>query len=163
MDKNLTEPILDKIRFHKSRIHHHQDRIRFHQERADEWETVLAQVQALQRQEQPSGQVDQFALPLPKPKGERVANRNIFARQLLVEHWKDGILPVEIRQLANADGFSCPTNYPYKLLGNLIEQGLAWKDATGRYHPKKRKWAALKAGGREVEEENGGTEGEDKK
>ena len=133
MDKSLTEPILDKIRFHKKRIQHHQ-------EQAAEWERVLAQVQALQRQEQPSGQVEQFELALPKPKGERAANRNIFAREILKERWKDGILPMEIRQLANAEGFSCPTNYPYKLLGTLIEQGKAWKDdATGRYYPKKQK------------------------
>ena len=154
MDKSLTDPILDKIRFHKSRIQHHQERIQFHEERISEWDTVLAQIQALQRQEQPAGQVDQFALPLPKPKGERAANRNIFARRLLVERWKEGILPVEIRQLANAEGFSCPTNYPYKLLGSLIAQGLAWKDDTGKYYPKKRKWAALKAGGKEVESED---------
>jgi hypothetical protein len=151
MDKPITDPILDKIRFHKSRIQSHEERIRFHQDRIDEWESVLAQVQALQRQEQPSGQADQFTLALPKTKGERVANRNIFARQLLVERWKEGILPVEIRQLANAEGFSCPTNYPYKMLGSLIEQGLAWKDDAGRYHPKKGKWAALKTGGKEVE------------
>ena len=140
MDQSLTEPILDKIRFHKRRIGYHQDRIQFHQERVTEWETVLAQVQALQRQEQPSGQVEQFELALPKPNGERASNRNIFARELLKERWKDGVLPVEIRQLANAQGFPCPTNYPYKLLGILIEQGKAWKDdATGRYYPKKQK------------------------
>lgn len=143
MDQSLTEPILDKIRFHKRRIARHQERIQFHQERITEWETVLAQVQALQRQEQPSGQVEQFELALPKPPGERAANRNIFARELLKEHWKDGILPVEIRRLANAQGFPCPTNYPYKLLAILIEQGKSWKDdATGRYYPKKQKWAS---------------------
>ena len=62
MDKPITDPILDKIRFHKSRIQNHEERIRFHQDRIDEWESVLAQVQALQRQEQPNGQVDQFTL-----------------------------------------------------------------------------------------------------
>jgi hypothetical protein len=133
MDQSLTEPILDKIRFHKRRIGYHRDRIQFHQERVTEWETVLAQIQALQRQEQ---------LAPPKPKGERPENRNVFARELLKERWKDGILPVEIRQLANAQGFPCPTNYPYKLLSILIEQGKAWKDdATGRYYPKKQKRA----------------------
>lgn len=154
MDKPITDPILDKIRFHKSRVQHHQDRIRFHQERIDEWMSVLAQVQALQRQEQPAGQVDETTLASPKSKGDRAANRNIFARKLLLEHWNEGLLPVEIRHLANANGFSCPTNYPYKLLGNLIAQGLVWKDDAGKYHPKKGKWAELKTGGKEVESED---------
>jgi hypothetical protein len=128
MDKSLTEPILDKIRFHKKRVHHHQEQVA-------EWERVLAQVQSLQRQEQPSGQVEQFELPLPKPKGERAANRNAFARDLLREHAKHGILPVEIRKLANDAGFPCPTNYPYKLLAILLEQGKVHKHKTGRYFP----------------------------
>jgi hypothetical protein len=153
MDKPIAEPILDKIRFHKSRIQSHQERIRFHQDRINEWETILAQVQVAQRQEQPAGQVDEFTLSSFKPKGERAANRNSFARKLLVDRWKEGILPVEIRQLANAEGFSCPNNYPYKLLGNLITQGLAWKDDAGKYHPKKGRWAELKTGGKEVESE----------
>ncbi|MGA9303910.1 MAG: hypothetical protein WBW31_00765 [Candidatus Sulfotelmatobacter sp.] len=153
MDKPIAEPILDKIRFHKSRIQHHEERVQFHQERIDEWESILAQVQSVQRQEQPAGHMDQFMLALPLPKGKRAANRNVFARHLLVDRWKEGILPVEIRRLANAQGFSCPTNYPYKMLRNLIEQGLAWKDPEGKYHPKKGKWAALKAGAQEVESE----------
>ena len=136
MDQSLTDPILDKIRFHKKRILHHQERIQFHQARITEWETVLAQVQAWQRQEQPSGQVEQFTLALPKPKRERPANRNIFARELLREHAKDGILPVEIRRLANAEGFPVVTNYPYKMLALLVENGKARKDKnTGKYFP----------------------------
>jgi hypothetical protein len=136
MDKSLTDPILDKIRFHKKRIQHHQERIQFHEERISEWESVLAQVQALQRQEQPSGQTDQFALALPKPKSERAANKTVFAREILREHAKDGILPVDIRRLANAEGFACATNFPYKLLAILVDQGKARKDpATGRYYP----------------------------
>jgi hypothetical protein len=128
MDQSLVDPILDKIRIHRKRAE-------YHKQRADEWELVLAQIQALQRQEQPSGKTEQFSLALPKPKEDRDANRFVFARNVLRAHSQDGILPVEIRRLANEQGFSCPTNYPYKLLTNMVKQGTARKDEAGRYYP----------------------------
>ena|SRR5437764_10101701 len=127
MDQSIVDPIIEKIRLHRKRAEHHQ-------KRADEWETILAQIQALQRQEQPSGKTEQFALSLPKPKEARSPNRFEFARLVLKEH-PEGLLPVQIRQLANAEGFTCPTNYPYKLLTNLVKKGTARKDETGRYFP----------------------------
>ena len=99
---------------------------------------VVAQIQALQRQEQPSGKTEQFSLALPKPKEDRDANRFVFARNVLRAHSQDGILPVEIRRLANEQGFSCPTNYPYKLLTNMVKQGTARKDEAGRCYSRRR-------------------------
>jgi hypothetical protein len=129
MDQSIVDPIIKKIS-------HHRKRGEYHFRRADEWEVILAQIQALQRQEQPSGKTDEFALAIPKPKKERPANRNLFARELLQQSAQDGILPVDIRRLANEVGFSCPTNYPYKLLSTLVDQGKAYKDeASGKYFP----------------------------
>jgi len=156
-----------KVRFHRKRAE-------FHRQRAAEWDRVLAQIQALQREEQPRGRQqgadvltddDELGdginatdadLELARAKAAASAraaaevegrfrrqgkrkvklDRARFARELLEEHAKDGILPVEIRRRANEAGFSTPTNYPYKILTHMVENRTARKDpSSGRYYP----------------------------
>jgi hypothetical protein len=147
--------IEEKIQFHRKRS-------QYHKERADNWDRVLAQIQALQRQEQALGRVEDFKLeqpeiPVEKPEtGAEVAKkakdaptkaqlkkqkaaekRADFARTLLLQHEADGILPVDVRTAANAAGISTPTNYPYKIFTRMVTRsGTARKDEdTGRYYP----------------------------
>jgi len=148
--------IEEKIQFHRKRA-------QYHKERADNWDRVLAQIQALQRQEQPLGRIEDFKLEQPEPeqigKPEEVSSpgkktkapptksqikkekdavrRADFARMLLLQHEADGILPVEVRTAANAAGISTPTNYPYKIFTRMVTRsGTARQDeGTGRYYP----------------------------
>jgi hypothetical protein len=126
--------IEDKVRFHRARAQHHDDRARFHEERAIEWGRILSQIQELQRLEQ--RKADSKKLDLAKPvRTTDSATRNDFAREVLRKHQKDGVLPREVRRLANQQGFPAPNNYPYKLFTLLVKQGKARKDAAGRYYP----------------------------
>jgi hypothetical protein len=116
----------DKVRFHKNRAKHHLDR-------AAEWERILSEIQQLQRLEQISADAEVPKLPRPK-RTTQAQGRNELARELLERSAENGIFPAEIRQRANAQGFSTPTNFPYKMLRVLVAQGKARKDdATGRY------------------------------
>ena len=161
--------IEEKIRFHRKRA-------QYHKERANNWDRVLAQIQALQRQEQPLGRVDDFDLAQPEPrpslgateeeagakakaradaraKGKAKARareiegadeaartklaegRAQLAREVLRLHAEDGVLPVDIRTLANKAGISTPSNYPYKLLTRMVAKKSARRDRSGRYYP----------------------------
>jgi hypothetical protein len=116
----------DKVRFHKQRAQHHL-------ERAAEWERILSEIQQLQRLEQLPADVEAPKTPIPK-KTTKAANRNEFAREALRKSGVAGITPAQIRRLANEQGFPTPTNYPYKMIRNLVAQGRARKDKqTGRY------------------------------
>jgi hypothetical protein len=147
--------IEEKIQFHRKRA-------QYHKERADNWDRVLAQIQALQRQEQALGRVEDFKLEQPeleqveKPEAREEADKKTkaaptksnlkkikdgvkradFARKLLLQHEADGIPPVDVRTAANAAGISTPTNYPYKIFTRMVKSGTARKDEeTGRYYP----------------------------
>ena len=116
----------DKVRFHRKRAQYHLDR-------AVEWERILSQIQQLQRLEQASAEEELPKLPWPRRKSS-LQGRNDFARQLL-QSAKKGITPAEVREQANGQGFSVPTNYPYKLFSILVKRGMARKDEAGLYYP----------------------------
>jgi len=126
--------IKDKVRFHRARAHHHDERARFHEDRAVEWERILSQIQQLQRIEQRKSVPKKTELPQPV-RTKSSENRNDFAREVLRTHAKEGVLPGEVRRLANQQGFPAPSNYPYKLFTLLVKQGKAKKDTVGRYYP----------------------------
>lgn len=141
---NATKPIIAKIRLYRSRAElcrrkaAENEQLAVENEKiATSWEAVLSQIQSLQRQEQPAGVGSD--LSLEELKAEPVieaANRFDLARELVIRHREDGILPVDIRRLANARGFPSLSNYPYKTLKDLIKQGKARRDhQTGRYFP----------------------------
>jgi hypothetical protein len=116
----------DKVRFHRKRAQHHLDR-------AAEWERILAEIQQLQRLEQIPADVEVPKAAVPK-RTTKAANRNEFARELLRRSGTAGITPAQIRKVANEQGFPTPTNYPYKMIRNLVAQGRARKDKqTGTY------------------------------
>jgi hypothetical protein len=139
MDQSLTAPIREKIRYHKQRIKDHEERIRHHREQVAKWDGILSQIQSMQREEQPRGRAVKQPAALVSiwlPENSQLPeNRAKFARQILAANAKDGVLPGRIRSLANEAKFSCPTNYPYKLLANMVKRGEARKDEEGRYYP----------------------------
>jgi len=122
-----TQVIEDKIKFHRKRAE-------YHRQRAADWSGVLAQIQALQREEQPEGKSEGFQLVKPKAKRLKRGNKASFARKVL-RSAKDGVLPVEVRKLANEQGYAVPNNYPYKIFKTMIERGEARKDQDGKYFP----------------------------
>jgi hypothetical protein len=144
VDASATKPIIAKIRLYRDRVEFYRRKAAESEHLAAEnekivasWEAVLSQIQELQRQEQPAATASAMPLEELKAKAEvEAANRFDLARELLIRHREEGILPVDIRRLANARGFSSPSNFPYKLLTNLVKQGRARRDhQTGRYFP----------------------------
>lgn len=141
MDESATRPILEKIRFYRSKAKAcraeaaENEKLAVENEKiAASWETVLSQIQTLQRQAQPAGKRLRWLVKENK-KLDRT-NRFALARDALRINPGVGMLPVEIRRLANQRGFSCPSNYPYKLLTKLVKEGKVRKDEeTGRYFP----------------------------
>ena len=123
--------IEEKIRFHRKKAD-------YHKQRASDWAGVLALIQALQREEQPEGKTDDFKLDKPVlPLKVRVpsgGNKSLFAREVL-KNSKDGVLPVDVRKLANKEGFVVPNNYPYKIFRSMVARGEARKDQAGKYYP----------------------------
>src|SRR5437763_1006224 len=141
MDCSVSKPILEQISKYRRRASEFRQQAQTFENFAAEqeklataWDAILSQVQVLQRGEQPEGQVIEFVPPQAKRPARRSANRFEFAREVMRQHRSDGVLPVDIRKLANDSGISCPTNYPYKLLTRMVNAGKARKDeATGRY------------------------------
>lgn len=130
----------EKVRFHKKRAQYHLDR-------AAEWERILSEIQRLQRLEQlpadaevPKLATTKKANPAGSGNEHNRHNRFQFARDSLIQAGEKGRTPAEIRVLANEAHFSCPSNFPYKLLTKLVAQGKARKDKeTGRYFAVKEK------------------------
>jgi hypothetical protein len=125
----------ERVRYHNDRAKLHKKRMTFHEKRALEWERLLAQIQDMQRDEQKKADAERGERMEPV-RTTRAANRNDFAREVLHRYAKEGVLPADVRRLANQQGISAPTNYPYKLFTLMVKQGKARKDETsGRYYP----------------------------
>ena len=116
----------EKARFHRKRAKYHLDR-------AADWERIMAEIQQLQRVEQLPADLELPKAPPPK-KTTAAKGRNDYARELLKEFAASGITPAEIRKRANEQGFATPTNFPYKMLRNLLKSGRVRKNK-GRYFP----------------------------
>jgi hypothetical protein len=146
---NITDGLVEKVRYLREliekdqrqlaedqrRVADGQRRLVENQRRLDEWESVLAKVQTLQREEQPRGKGAAPVATVPDIKGVRLVNKAQFVRDLLKENALLGLTPADIRKIANDAGLSVRTSYPYKTLTKMVDKGEAFRDEQGRYYP----------------------------